>query len=185
VVDPSIRFRESKSRAVAVSTQRRLSYVWRFILAGLLLGCHRMAPAPSSAEAILAAAGATERSGDSLNSDNCHLFPKTLDRFDGHGASLSVNFGPSSNSVSTTSLRPNNEIPISPRTKRTVPATMSQCGYARNKAKAFVIFASFCTSGGGRDVAPRLARHDNPLHVLTFQGSVPSPRDRLCLLQCR
>jgi hypothetical protein len=62
---------------------------------------------------------------------------KVLDRFDGHGASLSVNFGPSSNSVSTTSLRPNNEIPISPRTKRTVPATMSQCGYARNKAKAF------------------------------------------------
>jgi len=125
-----------------------------------------MAPAPSSAEAILAAAGATERSGDSLNSDNCRLFPY---RFDGHGASLSVNFGSSSNSVSTTSLRPNNEIPISPRTKRTVPATMSQCGYARNKAKAFVIFASFClkTTGGGV-YGPLPARHDNPLKVLAF-----------------
>ena len=94
---------------------------------------------------------------------------KVLDRFDGHGASLSVNFGPSSNSVSTTSLRPNNEIPISPRTKRTVPATMSQCGYARNKAKAFVIFASFClkTTGGGV-YGPLPARHDNPLKVLAF-----------------
>jgi hypothetical protein len=93
---------------------------------------------------------------------------KVLDRFDGHGASLSVNFGPSSNSVSTTSLRPNNEIPISPRTKRTVPATMSQCGYARNKAKAFVIFASFCLKMTGGVYGPLPARHDNPLKVLAF-----------------
>src|SRR3954469_4637939 len=94
---------------------------------------------------------------------------KVLDRFAGHGASLSVNFGPSSNSVSTTSLRPNNEIPISPRTKRTVPATMSQCGYARNKAKAFVIFASFCLKTiGGSVYGPLPARHDNPLKVLAF-----------------
>jgi hypothetical protein len=94
---------------------------------------------------------------------------KILDLFDGHGASLSVNFGPSSNSVSTTSLRPNNEIPISPRTKRTVPATMSQCGYARNKAKAFVIFASFCLkTTGGSVYGPLPARRDNPLKVPAF-----------------
>jgi len=42
-----------------------------------------MAPAPSSARAILPAAGATERSGASLNSDNCHLFPKVPDVDDG------------------------------------------------------------------------------------------------------
>jgi hypothetical protein len=46
---------------------------------------------------------------------------------------------------------------------------MSQCGYARNKAKAFVIFASFClkTTGGGV-YGPLPARHDNPLKVLAF-----------------
>jgi len=36
-----------------------------------------MALAPSSARAILAATGATERSGYSLNFDNYHLFPKS------------------------------------------------------------------------------------------------------------
>jgi hypothetical protein len=55
--------------------------------------------------------------------------------------------------VLSTSLGLNNASPISPRIDRTVPVTISQCGYAKNKYKAFVIFASFCrksTSGGKR-----------------------------------
>jgi len=64
----------------------------------------------------------------------------------GHGAFLSTKFGLSSNSALTSSLPPNNESPTSPSIKGTVPATMSQCGCARNKANAFVIFASFCSN---------------------------------------
>jgi hypothetical protein len=74
---------------------------------------------------------------------------------DRHCVSLSDNFGLSSkgSSLLSTSLRLNNASPISPRINRTVPVTISQCGYARNKYKAFVIFASFrckSTSGGRR-----------------------------------
>ena len=45
---------------------------------------------------------------------------------------------------------------------------MSQCGYARNKAKAFVIFASYCLKTTGGVYGPLPARHDNPLKVLAF-----------------
>jgi hypothetical protein len=40
----------------------------------------RMAPAPSSAEAILAAAGGNGTQRRFLNSDNCHLFPVTVEQ---------------------------------------------------------------------------------------------------------
>jgi hypothetical protein len=93
---------------------------------------------------------------------------------DRHCVSLSDNFGLSSkgSSVLSTSLPLNNASPISPRINRTVPVTISPCGYAKNKSKTFVIFASFrCKStSGGRCGGHLPARHHNPLNVLAFLG---------------
>ena len=93
---------------------------------------------------------------------------------DRHCVSLSDNFGLSSkgSSALSTFLGLNNASPISPRINRTVPVTISPCGYAKSKSKAFVILFRFAAN---RQAAagvggPLPARHHNPLNALAFLG---------------
>src|SRR5829696_4523820 len=67
---------------------------------------------------------------------------------DRHCVSLSDNFGLSSkgSSALSTSLGLNNASPISPRINRTVPVTISPCGYAKSEYKAFVILLRFAAN---------------------------------------
>jgi hypothetical protein len=107
---------------------------------------------------------------------------------DRHCVSLSDNFGLSSkrSSVLSTSVRLNNASPISPRINRTAPVTISQCGYAKNKYRAFVIFASFrCKSTSGSGCGGHYRRGTTTLLTSSCSrvSGPNSPRYRLRLLQ--
>ena len=86
-----------------------------------------------------------------------------------HCVSLSDNFGLSSNGSSalSMSLGLNNASPISPRINRTVPVTISPCGYAKSEFKACVIFFVSLQIDKLRQ-AWGPARHYNSLNALAF-----------------